>query len=360
MKKEILLSYFPKMTTKRVLHLRAVFSSMEDAWKAEFHELKETLPWDENLIHEFLTWRDGVDEEKVERILEHESIHCITQDDTEYPELLKEIYDPPLCLFVRGVIPKNGFHVAVVGPRKYSMYGKQVCEDLVGELARRGITIVSGLALGIDGIAHSATLNVGGTTIAVLGAGNDRMHVYPREHASLGEQIVKHGGAMITEYPPGTLPNKYTFPRRNRIIAGMSVGTLIIEATEKSGSLITAQCALDTNREVFTIPQNITSPTSVGSNNLLKMGAKPITCASDVLEALNLKDIAQYVETKTVVPDSPTEAKILEHITKEPIHIDDITKRAHLESHIVTGTITLMEMKGKVRNLGGMLYVLAR
>jgi DNA processing protein len=360
MKREILLSYFPKMTTKRVGNLRAVFTSMDEVWATEFSELKEKLPWEENLIHEFLLWRDEINEEKVERVLHNEKIHCITQDDEEYPELLKEIYDPPLCLFVRGAIPQDGFNLAVVGPRKFSQYGKQVAEELVRQLAAQGITIVSGLALGIDGIAHNAALAAEGTTVAVLGTGIDRQHIYPRVHSMLSEKIIEQGGAVIAEYPPGTLPNRFTFPRRNRIVAGMSLGTLVIEATEKSGALITAQCALDTNREVFAVPQNITSPTSVGTNNLLTMGAKPVMKAEDILDALNLQEVAQYVTNTTILPDSPTEAKVLEHLSREPVHIDELIRKSGLESHVVNGTMTLMEMKGKIRNLGGMMYVLAR
>ncbi|HAT03692.1 MAG TPA: DNA-protecting protein DprA [Candidatus Magasanikbacteria bacterium] len=358
MKKEILLSYFPKITIKRYRELLGIFSSLEEAWDAEFDELKK-MRWDDNLIHEFLTWREKVDEEKIQTILDHEGIHCITLDMEEYPELLKHIYDPPFCIFARGTL-KNNFNLAVVGTRKYTPYGKQATEELIAELAPKGITIVSGLAFGIDSIAHEATLLHNGTTVAVLGSGINRHHIYPRAHQELSKKIITHGGSIISEYPPGTLPNSFTFPRRNRIIAGMSLGTLVIEAPEKSGALITAECAMENNREVFAIPHNITSRTATGPNNLIKTGAKCVTKAQDIIDTLNLQDIKEYVTNKEVLPDSPTEAQILPHLSREPIHIDELIKKSNLNSQTVNSALVLMEMKGKIRNLGGMMYVLAR
>lgn len=359
MKKEILLSYFPKITIKRYRELLGVFSSIDNIWKAEFDDLKKTK-WDDSLIHEFLVWRENLDEEKVHKILDHENIHCLTQDDQDYPELLKQIYDPPLCLFVRGELKNDGYNLAVVGTRKYTPYGQQVAEELVPQIAAQGITIVSGLAFGIDSIAHEATLKVHGKTIAVLGSGINDRHIYPSQHRELAQRIIEGGGAVISEYPPGTLPSNFTFPRRNRLIAGMSLGTLVIEAPEKSGALITASCALENGREVFAIPQNITSRTATGPNNLIKMGAKPTTCAQDIVDALDLQNIVQYVTNKDILPDSPTEATLLTHLSKEPTGVDELIKKSGLGSATVNSTLTLMEMKGKIRNIGGMMYVLAR
>jgi len=359
MKREILLSFFPKITVKRYREMLGIFSSLDDVWQAEFDELKK-IKWEDNLVHEFLVWKENLDEKKIHKILEHENIHCVTQDDDDYPELLKQIYDPPFCLFVRGELKNDGFNLAVVGTRKFSPYGKQVTEELVGQLATQGITIVSGLAFGIDSIAHEATLKAGGKTVAVLGTGINDRHIYPAQHRELANRIIESGGAIISEYPPGTLPSKYTFPRRNRIIAGMSLGTLVVEAAKKSGALITSECAVEAGREVFAIPQNITSKTGAGSNNLIKMGAKLVTEAQDILDALNLQDIEEYVTNKEIIPDSPTEAKLLEHLTREPIHVDFLIKQSGLPSPEVNSTLTLMEMKGKVKNLGNMNYVLSR
>lgn len=360
MRKEILFAYFPKNTTKRYQDLLKAFSSLDAAFDAEFDDLKKALPWEEGLIHEFLLWRDDIDEHNIQETLERESIRCILPDDDAYPSLLKEIYDPPFCLFVRGTLGTYDYPLAVVGTRKHTRYGKQVTEELVAPLAQKGVAIVSGLALGIDAIAHETALSRGGTTVAVLGAGVDRQHVYPSNNKHLAERIVASGGALLSEYPPGTLPTRYTFPKRNRIIAGMSLGTLVIEAPEKSGSLITASCSLDANRDVFVVPQNITSRTAAGPNSLLKVGATPVTDPEDILNALNLQDIERFVANKAIIPDSPTEAEILKHLSREPIHIDELVRQSSLPSHTVGSTLTLMEMKGTVKNLGAMMYVLQR
>lgn len=359
MRKEILLSYFPKITSKRYQQLIAVFDNLDKAWQAGLEDLRK-LGWDEKLILEFLEWRAKVNEEKINKILEHEKITCLTIDDANYPKLLKEIYDPPFCLFVRGELKAEEFNLAVVGTRKFSPYGKQVTIDLVSELALQGITIVSGLALGIDGIAHETALQNGGRTIAILGTGINRQHVYPAQHCRLADNIVLGGGAVISEYPPGTLPSRFTFPRRNRIIAGLSLGTLVVEAPAESGALITSQYALDNNREVFAIPQNITANNSLGPNNLLKNGAHLVTTANDILEILNLQEIKSYISSQKIIPESPIEEKILENLSREPIHIDELTKKCSLDSAQINATLTMMEMKGKVRNLGAMQYVLGR
>lgn len=356
MQKEILLAHFPKITVKRYQQLLAAFSSLDEVWQAEFDELIKT-GIDEKIIHEFLIWREKLDEEKIYKILEQEKIQCFTLNDKNYPTLLKEIYDPPFCLFVRGNLQKDDFNLAVVGTRKYTTYGKQVTENLVTDLVHQGVTITSGLAFGIDIIAHQTTLKNNGKTIAILGSGINKRHIYPHEHQNIAEEIIAKSGAVISEYPPGTLPNKYTFPRRNRIIAGISSGTLVIEAAEKSGALITAECALEAGREVFAVPQNITSNTSLGPNQLIKNGAKLITSSQDIIEALDLQDIQVYVKNKQILAESPEEEVILAILSQEPCHIDDITKNSGLSSTQISANLTIMEMKGKVRNLGNMMYV---
>jgi len=359
MKKEILLAHWPKITVKRHQQLLAFFSSLENAWKAKSENLQK-MGWKDELATNFLDWRNSVNENKITKILEQEKITCVLKDDSNYPELLKEIYDAPFCLFTRGEIDNEGFSLAVVGPRKFSPYGKQITEEIVRDLASQGIIIVSGLALGIDSIAHKTTLETGGKTIAVLGAGVNDRHIYPAGHRNLANDIIKKDGAVISEYPPGALPSRFTFPRRNRIVAGMTLGTLVIEAAEGSGALITAQSALDNNREVFAVPQNITSPNSAGVNQLIKNGAHPVTCAQDIIDVLDLEDIKNFISNREIVPDSPTEAKLLEFLSREPIHVDQLVKKSELDSPAVNATLTLMEMKGKVKNLGGMNYVLSR
>lgn len=360
MKIEILLAHNLKISHKKIQDLRQVFSSLDEAWQADFVALKKT-GWDDNFIHEFLNWREKIDAQKIEETLQKEGIHCITQSDDEYPKLLKEIYDPPLCLFVRGNLTGNENFLAVVGPRKFSAYGKQVTETLIPSLSQAGLTIVSGLALGVDGIAHSVTLQANGKTIAVLGGGIDNKSIQPTAHRKLAEGIIEKGGAVISEYPPYTFPTNYTFPKRNRIIAGMSLGTLVIEAGESSGSLITAQCALDSNREVFAVPQNIFSPTSIGTNSLIKMGAKVVMNYTDILEAyqVDTKTASTKQEKKKITADNPTEESILNAIKLEPTPIDFIIKNSGLASQIVNSTLTMMEIKGKVKNMGGMKYVVS-
>lgn len=355
MKIEIALSYFQKITPKRYKDLVRVFHDTEDIWKAPAKSFAAT-GWEKNFIAEFLTWKDSFDQVGAEQILEKEGIQCIVLNDSDYPRLLKEIYDPPFCLFIRGEIKHKEPWLGVVGPRKISSYGKQVVDLIVPNLAEAGITIVSGLALGVDGFAHDATLKAHGKTIAVLAGGVDKNSIAPTIHQKLAEAIIAEGGAVLSEYPPFTEPMNYSFPRRNRIIAGMCVGTLVIEASEKSGSLITAQCALDANREVFAVPQNITSLTSVGTNNLLKMGARLVTNAQDILEVLGIT--TETVKIKKIVGDTSEEEQILQLLSQEPLSIDDIIKNSKLENRIVNSTLTLMEIKGKVKNLGGMMYIL--
>lgn len=211
----------------------------------------------------------------------------ITIQDKNYPPLLKEIHDPPQELYVWGNLkPKEKYPLAVVGTRNVSQYGKQVTTELVTELAKQGLTIISGLALGIDGLAHQSALDTNARTIAVLGSGF--YHLYPREHKKLAENIVKSGGAVITEYPPDAKPTQKTFPARNRIIAGLALGVLVIEAPMRSGALITARHALEQNREVFAVPGSIYNKNSDGTNNLIKMGAKPVTNPEDILESFNI------------------------------------------------------------------------
>ena len=231
---------------------------------------------------------------------------------------------------------------------------------IVRDLASQGITIVSGLALGIDAIAHQACLEVNGKTIAVLGCGIEKQNIYPVHNRILSEKILNSGGCVLSEHPIGTAPYKHHFPQRNRIISGLSIGTLIVEAAEKSGALITAQHALDQNREVFAVPGTITSKTSFGTNNLIKMGAHPVTSAQDILDALNLKQATDYLSAKEITADSADEAKILEYLSFEPIHADELTRLTKMPTSAINATLTLMEMKGKIKHIGAMKYALAR
>ncbi len=355
MKKEALLSYFPKITFKRYEALMRQFGNLDSAWNAEFSDFG-THTWEENIIHEFLSWRENVHANEIENILQKENITTVTFTDPKYPPLLKEISDPPICLFVRGDITNIHYPIAIVGTRKCSQYGRQVTEEIVKDLSLCHMTIISGLALGVDGAAHEATLKYSGRTIAVLGCGVDKNTMYPAAHTQLAEKIIANGGAVISEYPPYTKGTPYSFPRRNRIIAGMSLGTLVTEAQASSGALITAQCALEYNREVFAIPQNITSSTGDGPNNLIKMGARVVTQSQDILDIFGLQKPVEVPNEMTGT--TPEETMVLQALSREPIHIDTLVKQLGLPSATILSTLTILEIKGRVRNLGSMNYIL--
>ncbi|NQU77304.1 DNA-protecting protein DprA [Candidatus Falkowbacteria bacterium] len=349
-----------KIGPKRFKKLYNHFPTMEAAFHASHTELLQAQI-EEKIASEFILKRSEINPEKEAEILEKENIKIITVKNDNYPRLLAEIYTPPALLYYKGQISSNEeFPIAVVGTRKFTSYGKQVTEEITRELAKNGITVVSGLALGIDALAHNATLDVNGRTIAVLGSSIDFSNIYPAHNRYLSQKIIDSGGLVLSEYPIGTLPLKQNFPARNRIVSGLSLGTLVIEAPEASGALITARHALDQNREVFAVPGNINARTSIGPNNLIKMGAKAITCASDILETLDLTQATDFIENQKIVPDSPEEEALLPLLSREPVHIDELTRSSKLPVSSITSTLTMMEMKGKVKNLGHMNYVLAR
>ncbi len=339
--------------------LREAFPSLEIAWKADAATLGRA-GLEENLAQEFVEFRSTLDVETEWEAIGKEKINVITIDDPPYPRRLKEIYDPPYLLYVRGTLPTNEFALGVVGARKMSAYGEHLAELLIPPLARSGLTIVSGLALGVDAKAHEITVREGGATVAVLGSGLAASHIYPSSNRSLAEKIIASGGAVISEFPLHMPPLQHHFPYRNRIISGMTLGVLVLEAALESGSLITARHALEQNREVFTVPGDITRETSLGSNGLLRMGAHPVERAEDILEALNLHELTTTLSARTIIPDSPEEEKLLVILAREPIHIDELIRGSGLDSNVVSSTLTLMEIKGTVRHMGAMNYALAR
>ena len=282
----------------------------------------------------------------------------IILQDKNYPAMLKEIHNPPKELYIKGeIINQDKVAIAVVGTRKYTQYGKQITLDIAGKLAKLGITIVSGLARGIDTFAHQAALENNGRTIAVLGSGMDKDNFSPACNYTLGEKIAENG-AVISEYPDGTPGAIYTFPERNRIISGLSLGVVVIEAPEQSGALITANLALEQNREVFAVPGNIYEKNSQGTNQLIKMGAKLVTCVEDILEELNLSHLLQSTEKKKIKPENKEEEIIISLLSVQPIHIDEIIKLSKLPTSAVNSTLMILELKNAVRNLGKGNYVL--
>ena len=286
-----------------------------------------------------------------------EFIRKITLQDKEYPAILKEIHDKPKELYIKGKFDsEDKTAIGIVGTRNYSQYGKQVALDIAGALAKLGITIVSGLAKGIDTFAHQAALENKGRTIAVLGGGIDKKSFFPSINYRLGEKISQHG-AVISEYPPGTRGTQFTFPQRNRIISGLSLGIIVIEAPEKSGALITAALALEQNREVFAVPGSIYEKNSLGTNQLIKAGAKAVTCVEDILEELNLLHLLKAEKNK-IKPENKEEEIIFSVLSLQPIHIDEIIKKSGLPTGVVNSTLMILELKKAVRNLGKGNYVL--
>lgn len=286
-----------------------------------------------------------------------ENIRKITLEDKHYPNILKQISDPPKELYIKGeIINQDRVAVAVVGTRKYTQYGKQITFDIAGKLAKLGITIVSGLAKGIDTFAHQAALENNGRTIAVLGTGLDKRSFFPSSNYYLGEKISQRG-AVISEYPTGTRGTQFTFPQRNRIISGLSLGVVVVEAPEESGALITAALSLEQNREVFAIPGSIYEKNSSGTNQLIKMGAKLVTDVEDILEELNL-DHLLTTPKKKIKPDNKEEEIIISILSGQPTHIDEIIKKSRLPVGTVNSTLMILELKKAVRNLGRGNYVL--
>jgi len=303
--------------------------------------------------------RDGVSPEDELEKLDRAGVRALTWHDEAYPSRLKEIFDRPPVLYVRGeLLSADDWSVAVVGTRRASVYGRQAAEEFSRQLAANGITVVSGLARGIDSIAHKAALQAGGRSIAVLACGLDL--VYPPENLKLSQEVAGQG-AVISDYPLGTQPRSEFFPRRNRIMVGLSLGVLVIEGNLKSGALITARQANDENREVFAVPGSIYAPTYQGTNWLIQQGqAKLVTKVEDILEELNLSMAAQQVEAKELIPADATEALLLRHLSSEPIHIDEVRRECGLPIDTVSSVLALLELKGMVRQVGRMNFVKAR
>jgi len=341
----------------RLTQLENYFGSLDNAWRATPAELKQA-GLDSGSIRAVTTWQPKISLEVEMEKLDHYGVKVFTWHDEDYPSRLKEIYDYPPLLYVRGsLLPEDEWCLAVVGTRRATVYGRQVTEEIVADLAQSRITIVSGLAKGIDTVAHQSALEAGGRSIAVFACGLDI--VYPSENANLARRIMQQG-ALISEYPLGTKPRAENFPRRNRIMSGLSLGVLVVEAGETSGALITAHQALEQNREVFAIPGSILSPASSGTNHLIQEGAKLVHNYTDILEELNLTAVAHQMELKEVIPASDTESLLLKKLSAEPTHIDEVCRSSALPVSTVSSTLAMMELKGLVKQVGAMNYVLAR
>jgi DNA processing protein len=348
----------PQIGPVKVRRLLDHFGDLATAWTASAHDLAQA-GLDHRATENLLQARRDLDLDAEMDKIARAGVHVLTWEDAAYPRLLGAIPAAPFVLYVRGnIAPEDEWSVAVVGTRRASAYGREVTRQLVGDLARNHITIVSGLARGIDGEAHRAALEAKGRTIAVLGSGVDV--IYPPEHVRLAEQIVEHG-ALVSEYPLGTQPDAVNFPPRNRIISGLSLGTLIVEGDENTGARITIRYALEQDRETFAVPGNIFRRESRGTNLAIQQGeAKLVTRVEDILEELNLTMIAEQQEMTLIAPENETESLLLKHLSSDPTHIDDLRRATGLPIAAVSSTLALMELKGLVRQVGGMNYVMAR
>lgn len=340
------------------------FGDGKTAWQGNAAALSSCPHLKPKTVELLISGKKEIDPEKEWGKLETEEIRVLCQSDKHYPPLLKEIPDAPYLLYVRGNFNWSRAHlrptIAIVGSRKYTPYGEQAALRLSEELTRAGFLVVSGLAFGIDSMAHKAALEAGGETLAVLGSGISDTDISPRSHVPLAEKIMERG-ALVSEYPPGHPILPGNFPARNRIIAGLSLGTLVIEAAVGSGSLITADLALQYNREVFALPGSVFSPSSLGTNQLIKKGAKMVTSVQDILEelpeAISDKNERSPLKTTTSSGLAKEEEIVLKLLSHEPLHVDKITRGATLETAHVTGLLSLLEIKGRIKNVGGMHYI---
>ncbi len=333
------------------------FGNAEAAWYATPEALREA-GLSAAIIQRFIKTRESVSLQEVWEEIVSQNINVMTWDDAAYPARLREISQPPPILYLRGEITtEDAWAVAIVGTRRVTAYGRQVTEEVATFLAQNGITVVSGLARGVDAIAHQAALKAGGRTIAVLGSGVNR--IYPPEHRNLAEQIAQ-SGAVISDYAPNTPPEGSNFPPRNRIISGLSLATIVIEAGKTSGALITADFALEQGREIFALPGNIFAPQSKGPNKLIQKGAHPLLRPQDILETLDLTRINQHRSAQQALPTDATELQLLSVLSHEPLHVDEIRAKTALAVEKVSSTLVMMELKGMVRHVGNMNYVSVR
>ncbi len=342
----------------RLQRLETFFGSLEAAWNASAGALM-TAGLEPKLVERTLTLRRTFQPEREEARIAGLNIQALYLHHPDYPERLRQVDNPPPVLYIKGkIIPADDYALAVVGTRKATSYGKEATHKIVSELARQGMTIVSGLAFGIDTFAHHTALAANGRTIAVLGCGVDIP--YPLSNVKLAAQICEGNGALISEYPPGTQPEPGNFPPRNRIISGLSRGVLVVESGLKGGALITVDFANDQGRDIFAVPGSILNRTSDGTNALLRQGAKAVMSAGDILEDLNLMRLSDQVEVREVVGTNDIERALLRILADQPLHVDEICQASGLASGDVSSALVMMELKGMIKNLGAMRYIVAK
>ncbi len=348
----------------KLRNLLAQFRSIDKILDSGVTELVQTEGVSKHIARRILSKKSEIEKVRSNLLrdleyLSRNNSRIITIWDEEYPPLLKKIYDPPIILYCKGTfVPADQYSIAIVGTRQPTNYGKIQAEAFAGELVRQGITIVSGMARGIDSTAHRAALQNGGRTIAVVGSGLDK--IYPPENRKLYEEIAAHG-VIISEYDPGTNPDAVNFPKRNRIISGISLGVILVETGIQGGGMQTAALALDQNREVFALPGNLGVPQSEGTNLLIKKGeARLVTCAEDILFdlELKLKPVIGKNIPKVQADLNLFEQKIIDSLRKEPLQIDKIAALSDISTSDCLVHLLSLEFKGVVKQLPGKVFSL--
>jgi DNA processing protein len=348
------LNKIPGMTALKFQRLIEHFGRPSVVWNASDEELREIPKLKQEFIDEIIRKREEIDPEEELKEIEREGIKAITIEDEEYPENLKNIYDPPPVLYFKGEIKKEDKNaISIVGSRRATYYGIDVAKNLAKGLAERGFTIVSGMARGIDTSAHWGALEAKGRTIAVFGCGLNI--IYPRENKNLAEEIIRNG-AIISEFPIGVPPLALNFPIRNRIISGLSLGVVIVQAGEKSGATITAEFALEQGREVFAVPGNVNLEQSKGSHKLIKQGAKLTEDINDILEELGIPTI-RYKEEQEIITLPPAEQAVYNCLNFEGVQMEEIVENCNLPVSVIASSLLMLEMKGLVRQLPGKIYL---
>ena len=341
---------------RRALILAAKFNSLQEIFEASFKRLKNIQGLPVETAQKIKNGGNPKFVKEQRALLEKSPFKLITIFDEEYPDNLRNIYDPPPVLFMHGEFLECDYDaIAIVGTRKCTQYGRQVTEMLVKELVRNKITIVSGFARGIDTAAHRTALKNKGRTIAVLGNGIDQ--VYPPENRELRIELVSQG-VYCSEFPLGTKPDAQNFPRRNRIISGLSLGTVVIEAGQKSGALLTSNYSINQNRETFAIPGKITSKVSAGTNQLIQQGAKPVLKVDDILE--EIEQLRKFPENRRQLKINfnftPEEKKIYDNLTFEPLHIDSLADKTGIDTQQILATLLSLELKGAAKQFAGKMF----
>ncbi len=356
------LNAVPGLGARRAKLLLEQFGGPRAVLEAPRSELRKVPGIGPELTQGITTWKKYVDLEKELRLIEKHRVEVIVVDDSSYPKNLAKIFDPPLLLYMKGkFLPRDWIAVAIVGSRRPSLYGRRIAEKLGRELAARGLTVVSGLARGIDSAAHKGALSGGGRTVAVLGSGLDV--VYPPENRGLMEEISPRG-AVISEFPMSTFPDRGNFPRRNRIVSGLSLGVVVVEAAQRSGALITVDCALEQGREVFALPGKVDSLTSRGTNRLIQQGAKLVTTSEDIIEELEpiwaslLPEREMRDEDELSLPPlKEEEGKVYELLSDEPRHIDSLIRGSGFPAGRIASLLLMLQMKKLVKELPGKMFI---